>query len=69
MTLFQLEDNNKPTIDGVEAFKLGRRAAKAGRGVEQNPFDKGDIRHIRWIEGHRDWRCKETFDLFETMEE
>jgi len=46
---------------------MGRMAASQDRSIEACPFDKDDERHDQWLKGHREWRCKETLDLFETV--
>ena len=51
----------------MTAFDIGKEAARQGENVESCPFEKDDSR-CQWIDGYRAWRCKETLDLFETIE-
>ena len=51
----------------MKAFDMGKNAASNGRDVESCPFEKDDDRYQQWADGHREWRCKDTLDLFETV--
>jgi hypothetical protein len=61
-------DEARVTPGDLKAQAEGKKAAKAGKKYEDNPYEKGTSRHLQWAKGHNSWREKnESSDLDEAL--